>query len=89
MSKSVTKLVNEKVERRIKLTFKSLHAHGLGALDGQAKGARPDELADTAESSAGAEEDGVELLLGEAVVVEEGAGASIDAARDESVHPII
>lgn len=55
-----------------------LGAERLRALNGHADGAVDDELGKDTESAGNTEEDGVEVLLGEAVVLEENTGVSVD-----------
>lgn len=50
----------------------------LGALEGHAEGAVPDELGGDTEGARDTEEDGVEVLLVEAVVGEEDTGVGVD-----------
>mmetsp|Transcript_7078 Transcript_7078/g.21611 ORF Transcript_7078/g.21611 Transcript_7078/m.21611 type:complete len:462 (+) Transcript_7078:264-1649(+) len=51
---------------------------GLGPLEGKAEGAVPEELGEGAEGAGDAEEDGVVVVLGEAVVPEEDARVGVD-----------
>lgn len=51
-----------------------LSAEGLGALDGGTDGTVNDELGKNTKGTRDTEEDGVEVLLGEAVVLEEDTG---------------
>lgn len=55
-----------------------LGGEGLGALDGGTDGAVDNELGKDTESAGHTEEDGVIVLLGETVVLEEDAGVGID-----------
>lgn len=55
-----------------------LGAEGLGALDGRADGTVDDELREDTDGAGNTEEDGVVVLLGEAVVLEKDTGVGID-----------
>ena len=58
--------------------LEGLGGHGLGALEGEAKTAGPDEVSEAAERAGDSEEDGVVLHLGEAVVLEEDTRVGIN-----------
>lgn len=77
-----THLCSKSPEKRLQRSANqlgvSLGAEGLGALDGHADGAVDDKLGKDTESAGDTEEDGVEVLLGEAVVLEEDTGVGVD-----------
>eukprot|EP01084_Bolivina_argentea_P089335 161212_1 len=62
----------------VELLGEGLGGGGLGALDGAALEAVPDKAGQNADLAGDAEEDGVVVLLGEAVVLEEDTGVGID-----------